>query len=250
MGNSLNKNNIFPDAKKTDKKFYKSQLAYINAGKSKLANHILEQIQEYSICGNNIEVDLEKFESTEAERNAIKRLLSGKGWGVRLVKRKFKSEAEYEKRDKEEEQIKMRRQNEFSTLKEAMTPIKKSSKSEVKKTEIKHNRSLSQTIPTERKKTLKSHNSDEGPKNIDKTLNISDGKIIQYTLETNDENDKNDTLQELEEDSDEEKYVEKIESSKSANSKSISGTRSISSKSGKITRIYWILYKMAIVDMI
>lgn len=229
MGNCFNcgeidKKNMFPDAKKTDKHFYKEQLKFINAGKSKLANHILSKIKEYERCGNRIQIDISAFDTTEAERNALRRLLNDKGWGIRIKVRKFDSVIEFEVSKVNDDKIRTRRQKEFDKLQKNKDLTKSKSLSNMKKD--------SDVANVVKNKSLRSF----------KSVNINN---VQYTLETNNDNEEKENGDDNEQ--------SESESENNENEKSIVSVSSVNAinaiGSGKIKRIYWLLYKMAIADM-
>jgi hypothetical protein len=209
------KNNIFPSAKKVDKKFYKDQLKIINAGKSKFANYVLKHIDEYSKCGNIPKIDIYNIESTEAERAAVKRLLKDKGWGIRVATKTYKNAAEFENEEVETEKSRIRRQHEFEDFQKKQNLQKK-------KPPTLRAKSMPVSL-----KSPKSRNSFSSKKTVD----------IQYTIEDEPEDEKEQDIQEQ----DEEESEELEQEEQSTNS-------IVSPRSKKIVRTYWVLYKMAMVE--
>ena len=97
MGICSSNETFFPAADKTEKNFMKDQVKIILAGGSRFANYVLSEIDDYTTSGCTIQIDVARYASTLAERNAVINLLTDQSWGVRFKYENFKNENAYKK---------------------------------------------------------------------------------------------------------------------------------------------------------
>jgi hypothetical protein len=114
MGACNSSHNMFPSAPKTEKNFIADQLLIINNGGSKFANYVLSEIVDFQISGCCPEIDVERYKTTLAERNAVIKLLHDQGWGIRRKRRNFDTTDSYINYLKTEYKFKCKKKKEYS----------------------------------------------------------------------------------------------------------------------------------------